>query len=121
MAVALTGGLTAGTVHAATDFIWYVPACSTLMMLLGACAVKLASSYIHTISIPRITIDRMSATIASGAAVAVLVFICNQQLQAAKAHMLFEDSITVSDNRKTKPTKHKPTSQTSGSYKIESQ
>ncbi len=36
MAIALTGGLTAGTVHAATDFIWYVPACSTLMMLLGA-------------------------------------------------------------------------------------
>ena len=35
MAIALTGGLTAGTVHASTDFIWYVPACSTLMMLLG--------------------------------------------------------------------------------------
>ena len=96
MAIALTGGLTAGTVHAATDFIWYVPACSTLMMLLGACAVKLASSYIQAISIPRITLDRMSATIASGAAVAVLVFIGNRQLQAAKAHVLFEDSIKQS-------------------------
>ena len=96
MAIALTGGLTAGTVHAATDFIWYVPACSTLMMLLGACAVRLASSYIHTISIPRITLDRVSATIASGAAVAVLVFIGHRQLQAARAEIYFNKSIKLS-------------------------
>ena len=56
IAIALTGGMTAGTVHAAGDFIWYVPACSTLMMLLGACAVKLASNYIQVISIPRLTL-----------------------------------------------------------------
>jgi O-antigen ligase len=62
IAIALTGGLTAGTVHAAGDFIWYVPACSTLMMLLGACAVKLASSHIQAISLPRLTVDRVSAT-----------------------------------------------------------
>ena len=96
MAIALTGGLTAGTVHAATDFIWYVPACSTLMMILGACAVKLASSHIQALSLPRLTIDRLSAMIASGAAVAVLVFIGNRQLQAAKAQVLFEDSIKQS-------------------------
>ena len=65
-------------------------------MLLGACAVKLASSHIHALSIPRVTLDRMSATIASAAAVAVLVFIGNRQLQAAKAHVLFEDSIKQS-------------------------
>ncbi len=96
IAIALTGGLTAGTVHAATDFIWYVPACSTLMMLLGACAVKLASSHIHAFSLPRLTIDQLSATIASGAAVAVLVFVGHRQLQTAKAQVLFEDSIKQS-------------------------
>ena len=48
--LALTGGLTAGTIHAAVDFIWYVPACSTLMMILGACAVKLASKLYRSYS-----------------------------------------------------------------------
>jgi O-antigen ligase len=96
IAIALTGGLTAGTVHAAGDFIWYVPACSTLMMLLGACAVKLASSHIQAISLPRLTVDRMSATIGSIGAVAVLVFVCHRQLQAAKAQVFFEDSIKQS-------------------------
>ena len=96
IAIALTGGLTAGTVHAAGDFIWYVPACSTLMMLLGACAVKLASSHIHAIPLPRLTLDRASATIASVSAVAVLVFVGHTQLQAAKAQVFFEDSIKQS-------------------------
>ena len=96
IAIALTGGLTAGTVHAAGDFIWYVPACSTLMMLLGACAVRLASSHIHAISLPRLTLDRASATIAGVGAVAVLVFVGHRQLQAAKAQIFFEDSIKQS-------------------------
>ena len=94
--IALTGGLTAGTVHAAGDFIWYVPACSTLMMLLGACAVRLASSHIQAISLPQLTLDRVSATIASVGAVTVLVFIGHRQLQAAKARAFFEDSIKQS-------------------------
>ena len=96
IAIALTGGLTAGTVHAAGDFIWYVPACSTLMMLLGACAVKLASSHIQALSLPRLTLDRASATIASVSAVAVLVFVGHTQLQAANARAFFEDSIKQS-------------------------
>ncbi len=96
IAIALTGGLTAGTVHAAGDFIWYVPACSTLMMLLGACAVKLASSHIHTITLPRLNIDRASAAIASAGAVTVLLFIGHSQLQASKAQVFFEDSIKQS-------------------------
>ena len=96
IAIALTGGLTAGAVHAAGDFIWYVPACSTLMMLLGACAVKLASSHIQALSLPRLTLDRASATIASVGAVAVLVFIGHRQLRAAKAQVFFDDSIKQS-------------------------
>ena len=96
IAIALTGGLTAGTVHAAGDFIWYVPACSTLMMLLGACAVKLASSHIQAISLPRLSLDRLSATIATTGAVLVLAFVGHRQLQAAKAQVFFEDSIKQS-------------------------
>lgn len=94
--IALASGLTAGTVHAAGDFIWYVPACSTLMMLLGACAVKLAANHIQAIALPRLTLDRMSATIASVGAMALLICIGNSQLQAAKAQVFFEDSIKQS-------------------------
>ena len=49
-------------------------------MLLGACAVKLASSHIQALSLPRLTLDRASATIASVGAVAVLVFIGHQTI-----------------------------------------
>jgi O-antigen ligase len=96
IAIALTGSLTAGTVHAAGDFIWYVPACSTLMMLLGACAVKLAADYTQFITLPRLKLDRSSAAIASVGAITVLLFIGHSQLQASKAQVFFEDSIKQS-------------------------
>ncbi len=96
IAIALTGSLTAGTVHAAGDFIWYVPACSTLMMLLGACAVKLASSHTQFITLTRLNLDRASAAIASVSAVTVLLFVGYSQLQASKAQVFFEDSIKQS-------------------------
>ena len=96
IAIALTGSLTAGTVHAAGDFIWYVPACSTLMMLLGACAVKLASSHTQFVTLPRLNLDRASAGVASVGAVAVLLFVSHSQLQASKAQVFFEDSIKQS-------------------------
>ena len=96
IAVALACGLMAGTVHAAGDFIWYVPACSTLMMLLGACAVKLAANHIQVISLPRLILDRSSATIASAGAVTVLLFFGHSQLQASKAQRFFEESIKQS-------------------------
>ncbi|MDA7899109.1 O-antigen ligase family protein [Pirellulales bacterium] len=96
IAIALTGSLTAGTVHAAGDFIWYVPACSTLMMLLGACAVKLASSHTQFITLPRLNLDRASAAIASVGAVTVLLFVGHSQLQASKAQAFFENSIKQS-------------------------
>ena len=93
ISLALTGGLTAGTIHAAVDFIWYVPACSTLMMILGACAVKLASKYIEAIALPQLTFDRMSATIAGIGAVTVLIFVGHRQLQASNAQVFFEESL----------------------------
>lgn len=96
IAVALTTGLTAGALHAATDFIWYVPACSTLLMLLGACAVKLALKHLPAISLPTLTFDRLSATALAATAVAVLAFLGNQQLQAARAEVSYEQAIKQS-------------------------
>ena len=96
IAVALTTGLTAGALHAATDFIWYVPACSTLLMLLGACAVKLALKHLPTISLPTLAFDRLSATALTAMAVAGLAFLGNHQLQAARAEVSYEQAIKQS-------------------------
>jgi hypothetical protein len=38
---AVTGSLAATAVHAAVDFIWYVPACVAMIVVLAACAARL--------------------------------------------------------------------------------
>ena len=38
---AVTAGLAANAVHAIVDFIWYVPACMVVVILLAACAARL--------------------------------------------------------------------------------
>lgn len=38
---AVTGGLAATAVHALVDFIWYVPACVVMIVMLAACAANL--------------------------------------------------------------------------------
>ena len=96
VAVALATGLTAGAVHACTDFIWYVPACSTLLMLLGACAVRLAIPHAENISLPTLPLDRLSAAGLTATAVMVLGFIGKGQLQAARAEVHFEEAIKQS-------------------------
>ena len=96
VAVALATGLTAGAVHACTDFIWYVPACSTLLMLLGACAVRLAITHVERVSLPTLPLDRLSAAGLTATAVMVLGFIGKGQLQAARAEVHFEEAIKQS-------------------------
>ena len=41
-ATAVTAGLVVSAVHSFIDFVWYVPACTAVMALLAACAVRLA-------------------------------------------------------------------------------
>lgn len=96
VAVALAAGLTAGAVHAGGDFIWYVPACSTLLMLLGACAVRLALPHVKQLSLPTLPLDRISATGMTAAAVLMLGLIGNGQLQAARAEVHFEAAVKQS-------------------------
>ncbi len=96
VAVALAAGLTAGAVHAGGDFIWYVPACSTLLMLLGACAVRLALPHLKSLSLPTLPLDRLSATGLTAAAVLILGLIANGQLQAARAEVHFEAAVKQS-------------------------
>ncbi|NDH95788.1 MAG: hypothetical protein EBZ13_14925, partial [Planctomycetia bacterium] len=96
VAVALATGLTAGAVHAGGDFIWYVPACSTLLMLLGACAVRLALPHVKQPSLPTLPLDRISAAGLTAAAVLMLGLIANGQLQAARAEVHFEAAVKQS-------------------------
>lgn len=38
---AVTGGLVATAAHAAVDFVWYIPACTVMIVVLVACAARL--------------------------------------------------------------------------------
>lgn len=38
---AITGGLVASVVHSLVDFVWYIPACISLTVILAACACRL--------------------------------------------------------------------------------
>ena len=42
-AVAVSAGLAASVIHSVVDFVWYIPACMSVTLLLAACAVNLAS------------------------------------------------------------------------------
>jgi O-antigen ligase len=96
VAMALTSGLAAGAVHAGTDFNWYAPACSTLLMLLGACAVKLALPHLPRLSLPTLPLDRVTAGGLTVITLAVLAFLGSYQLQAARAEVHFESAIKQS-------------------------
>jgi len=42
LAGAVTAGLTASVVHSIVDFVWFIPACMSLTILLAACALRVA-------------------------------------------------------------------------------
>ena len=96
VAVALTSGLTAGALHAGTDFIWYVPACSTLLMLLGACAAKLALAHLPAVALPTLPLDRLTAGGITTVVIIMLAWSAGYQLRAARAEMHFESAIKQS-------------------------
>ncbi len=92
-ATALLSGLTAGTLTSFTDFNWYQPACSTLLMILSACALKLALKHLPALHFPNLAFDRLSATAVAALAITLLTFIFNGQLRAAWAEMSYHQAI----------------------------
>jgi tetratricopeptide (TPR) repeat protein len=46
--VAIVAGLSASAVHAVWDFVWYIPACMSLTVILAACACRLSQLVVTT-------------------------------------------------------------------------
>lgn len=96
IAAALAAALAAGIVHAGTDFIWYVPACSTLLMALGACALVLGTRRVTWLPATALRFDRATATIMAGGVFVLLLGCGVRQITATQAEPVWEESIRQS-------------------------
>ena len=93
VAAALTAGVAVGAVHAVVDFVWYVPACSTLLTTLGTCGLVLAGPKLRWLPTVSLRIDRMSGLIAGVGVFVLLGGIGAKQLAAARAQASWEEAI----------------------------
>ena len=92
---AVAAGLAAGVAHSLTDFTWYVPACSTLLVTLGGCGIALASrraSWLPTIDLP---LGRHAAFVAGAGVVLLLCGSAARQVAAARAEPFWEESVKL--------------------------
>jgi O-antigen ligase/tetratricopeptide (TPR) repeat protein len=110
IAVAILAALTAATVHAAVDFVWYVPAYSTLLILLGTCAVALAAARVAWLPTWQFHVGWFFKAMAGVAASGLLLGIGARQVAAARAEIAWEESvkqgqrITMLARRQARPT-----------------
>jgi O-antigen ligase len=93
VAAALGAGIVASGVHACVDFVWFVPACSMLALVLGCSAIGLVTARQRWLPVVNVPIGRPGALIA-GTAVAVLLGGSGiRQLTAAWSEVAWERSI----------------------------
>lgn len=93
IAAAIAAALAAGIVHAGTDFIWYVPAISTLLAVVAACGMALASRQGGWAPSGALSLGRPAVAAVSCGACALLVVSGARQLAAATAEPAWEESI----------------------------
>jgi O-antigen ligase len=93
IAIAILAALAAATVHAAVDFVWYVPAYSTLVILFGACAIALAAP--KTAWLPKVNLHTgWAVKVLAGVAVGgLLCAIGTRQVAAARAEIAWEEAV----------------------------
>ncbi|MFM8633914.1 MAG: O-antigen ligase family protein, partial [Planctomycetia bacterium] len=93
IAAAIAAALAAGIVHAGTDFIWYVPAISTLLAVVAACGMALASRHGGWAPSMSLSLGRPAVAAVSCGACALLVASGVRHLAAATAEPAWEASI----------------------------
>ncbi len=83
VAAAIAAGLVAGALNGVGHFNWYVPAITTLLIVLGACAFRMAARHVEWMPFLRIRLTRSMATAMATAVVILLGFVTSQQIKAA--------------------------------------
>lgn len=93
IAVAILSAMAAATVHAVVDFVWYVPAYSTVVILLGSCVIALAGTGSAWLpSLQWRTVWPLKP-LAGVAVVALLVGIGARQVAAARGEIAWEEAV----------------------------
>lgn len=92
---AVASGLAAGVVHALADFTWYVPACSTLLLVLGGCGVALASRRSGLLPTIELRLGRPAAAVAGVGVALLLCGTAARQVAATRAEPCWEESMKL--------------------------
>lgn len=96
VAAAITAGLVAGAMHAIGHFNWYVPAITTLLIVLGTCAVRMAARYVDWVPSLAIPVPRSLAAVMATAAMILLGTIASRQVTAALAEPEWDEAVRQS-------------------------
>jgi O-antigen ligase/tetratricopeptide (TPR) repeat protein len=96
IAVAITASLVAGAVHAIGHFNWYVPAITTLLIVLGACAIRMAARHVAWIPSWRIPVPRSLAAVVATAAMILLGTVASRQIADAIAEPKWDEAVAQS-------------------------
>jgi O-antigen ligase/tetratricopeptide (TPR) repeat protein len=92
-ATAIVAGLMAAAAHALVDFTWHVPACSTLLITLGACGLALAARRVSWIPLLDLRLGRPAAAVAAAGVITLLAGSGARQIMAARAEPFWEQAI----------------------------
>jgi hypothetical protein len=93
VAAALGAGIVASGVHACVDFVWFVPACSMLALVLGGSAIGLVTARQRWLPVVNVPIGRTGALIAGTAMIVLLGGSGIRQVAAARSEMAWEQAI----------------------------
>jgi O-antigen ligase/tetratricopeptide (TPR) repeat protein len=96
VAAAIMAGLVAGAVNAVGHFNWYVPAITTLLIVLGTCSVRMAARHVAWIPAWEIPVPRLMGTVVATAAMIVLGLTTSQQITAALVEPTWNEAVVQS-------------------------
>ena len=96
VAAAITAGLMAGAVNAIGHFNWYVPAITTLLIVLGTCAIRMAARHVEWMPTLKIPVPRSMAAVVATAAVILLGTVASRQITAAIAEPKWDEAVRQS-------------------------
>lgn len=96
IAAAITGGLVAGAVNAIGHFNWYVPAITTLLIVLGTCGIRMATRHVSWIPAYKIPVPRPLAAVIATATMILLAAVASQQITAAIAEPAWDKAVIQS-------------------------
>ncbi|MGA2799556.1 MAG: O-antigen ligase family protein, partial [Thermoguttaceae bacterium] len=93
---AIAGALAAGTAQALVDFVWYVPACMAIMVILAACALRVSQfASPRAILVKPVPMHRLAAVTAAIALIPAGAWMIHNRIGPAIAQPYWEEYLTA--------------------------